>query len=67
MSSAGVIVGTAERQLSSRCVRSLAHSARSGLHSPGLVNRLKFVQGDYVCHGKWVRQWARFYGLVSAR
>lgn len=49
------------------CGKSLAFSSRSGLLSAGLVNRLKFVEGDYVCHGKWVRQWARFYGLVSPR
>lgn len=38
---------------------SLAPSSRSGLLSAGL----KFVKGDYVCHGKWVRQWARFLSL----
>lgn len=63
----GVISSTADQQLPPLlAMRRLAFSW-SGLFSTRPVNRLKFVKEDYACYGKWVRQWARFYGLVYAK
>lgn len=62
----GVISSTADQQPPLLAMRRLAFSC-SGLFSTRPVNRLKFVKEDYACCGKWVRQWARFYGLVCAK